>query len=308
MRTIVQTSVGGPEVLVLANRPDPLPNKGEVLVRVHAAGVNPVDTAVRSGAYPLLGEPPFTVGWDIAGVVEKLGPDANGFAVGDEVFGMPRFPREAAAYAEFVVVPVNELVLKPKGIDHIHAGALPLAGLTAWQGLVGAAQIGVGQRVLVQAAAGGVGHLAVQIAKARGAYVVATTSSSKLDFVRGLGANEVVDYTTTRISEVVSDIDIVLEPIGGENAEEALKALKDGGTLVSLLGISDKAKAEAKARGIRHEHISVVPDQAGLRELAKLIEARKLTVHVSRTFPLERAGEAHAFLATKPTGKIALKM
>jgi NADPH:quinone reductase-like Zn-dependent oxidoreductase len=308
MRAIVQTSVGGPEVLTIGDHPTPEPTKGEVLVRVHAAGINPVDTAVRSGAYPLLDEPPFTVGWDIAGVVEKLGPDATGFAVGDEVFGMPLFPREAAAYAEFVAAPANELVLKPKAIDHIHAGALPLAGLTAWQGLVGAAQIGAGQRVLVQAAAGGVGHLAVQIAKARGAYVVATTSSSKLDFVRGLGADEVIDYTATRFSDVVSAIDTVLEPIGGENAEQALKALKDGGTLVSLLGISDKAKAEARKRGIRHEHISVVPDQAGLGELAKLIDAGKLIVHVSRTFPLEQAGEAHAFLATKPTGKIALRI
>ncbi len=308
MRAIVQTSVGGPEVLTIADRPAPEPARGEVLVRVHAAGINPVDTAVRSGAYPLLGEPPFTVGWDVAGVIEKLGPEASGFAVGDEVFGMPLFPREAGAYAELMTAPANELVLKPTGIDHIHAGALPLAGLTAWQGLVGAAQVRSGQRVLVQAAAGGVGHLAVQIAKARGAYVVATTSSSKLDFVRGLGADEVVDYMTTRFSDVVSDIDIVLEPIGGENAEQVLKVLKDGGTLVSLLGISDKAKAEAKARGIRHEHISVVPDQAGLGELAKLIEAGKLSVHVSRIFPLEQAAEAHAFLATRPTGKIALKI
>lgn len=308
MRAIVQTSVGGPEVLTIANRPAPEPAKGEVLVRIHAAGINPVDTAVRSGAYPLLGEPPFTIGWDISGVVEKLGPDTDGFAVGDEVFGMPRFPREAAAYAEFVAAPVNELALKPGRIDHIHAGALPLAGLTAWQGLVGAAQIGSGQRVLVQAAAGGVGHLAVQIAKARGAYVVATASASKLDFVRSLGADEVIDYMATPFSEVVSDIDIVLEPIGGENAEQALEVLKDGGTLVSLLGISDKAKAEAGSRGIRHAHISVVPDRAGLVELAKLIDAGKLAVHVARTFPLEEAGAAHAFLATRPTGKVALKI
>lgn len=308
MRAIVQTRVGGPEVLTLADRPVPEPMKGEVLVRVHAAGINPVDTAVRSGAYPLLGEPPFTVGWDISGVVEKLGPDTTGFAVGDDVFGMPRFPREAAAYAELVTAPADELVLKPKRIDHVHAGALPLAGLTAWQALIVAGRIKPGQRVLVQAAAGGVGHLAVQIAKAHGAYVVATASSSKLDFVRGLGADEVIDYTTTSLANAVSGIDIVLEPIGGENAEQALKALKDGGTLVSLLGISDKAKVGAKARGIRHEHISVVPDKAGLGELAKLIDAGKLAVHVARTFPLEEAGAAHAFLGTRPAGKIALEI
>lgn len=308
MRAIVQTSVGGPEVLTVANRSDPVPNKGEVLVRVHAAGINPVDAAVRSGAYPLLGEPPFTVGWDISGVVEKVGPDTNGFTAGDEVFGMPKFPEEAVAYAELVAAPADELMLKPKGIDHVHAGALPLAGLTAWQALVGAGQIKPGQRVLIQAAAGGIGHLAVQIAKAHGAYVVATASPSKLDFVRNLGADEVFDYTTTKFSDLVSGIDIVLEPIGGENAEQALKVLKDGGTLVSLLGISDKAKAEAQARGVRLEHISVVPDREGLSELAKLIDKGKLTVHVARTFPLGEAGAAHAFLATKPTGKIALEI
>lgn len=306
MRAIVQTSVGGPEVLTLADRPDPIPNKGEVLVRVHAAGINPVDTAVRSGAYPLLGEPPFSVGWDISGVVEKVGPDTNDFAVGDEVFGMPRFPKEAAAYAELVASPARDLVRKPYNIDHLHAGALPLAGLTAWQALVGAGRIASGQRVLIQAAAGGVGHLAVQIAKARGAHVVATTSSSKLDFVRNLGADEVIDYAATDFSAALSDMDIVLEPIGGENAERSLKTLKAGGVLVSLLGISDEAKAEARARNIRHEHISVVPDQTGLSELAKLIEAGKLDVQLARTFPLEEAGAAHSFLAGKPAGKIVL--
>lgn len=306
MRAIVQTSVGGPEVLALADRPDPVPNKGEVLVRVHAAGINPVDTAVRSGAYPLLGEPPFTVGWDISGVVEKLGPDTNGFAVGDEVLGMPFFPRQAAAYAELVAAPANELVLKPGAIDHVHAGALPLAGLTAWQALVGAGRIAPGQRVFIQAAAGGVGHLAVQIAKARGAYVVATASSSKLDFVRNLGADQAIDYAATDFAATVSDIDIVLEPIGGENAERSLETLKPGGTLVSLLGISDKAETQAKARGIRHEHISVVPDRTGLGELAMLIETDKLTVHVAKTFPLAEAAAAHRFLATRPVGKVVL--
>lgn len=277
-----------------------------MLVRVHAAGINPVDTAVRSGAYPLLGEPPFTVGWDISGVVEKLGPDTNGFAVGDEVLGMPFFPRQAAAYAELVAAPANELVLKPGAIDHVHAGALPLAGLTAWQALVGAGRIAPGQRVFIQAAAGGVGHLAVQIAKARGAYVVATASSSKLDFVRNLGADQAIDYAATDFAATVSDIDIVLEPIGGENAERSLETLKPGGTLVSLLGISDKAETQAKARGIRHEHISVVPDRTGLGELAMLIETDKLTVHVAKTFPLAEAAAAHRFLATRPVGKVVL--
>ncbi|TIW99537.1 MAG: NADP-dependent oxidoreductase, partial [Mesorhizobium sp.] len=166
MRAATQNSVGGPDVLVIADQPDPTPKAGEVLVRVKAAGINPVDGAVRAGYYPLLGEPPFILGWDISGTVEALGAGVSGFRIGDEVFGMPRFPKQAAAYAELAAVPANEIALKPKSADHLQAGALPLAGLTAWQGLARHGGLKPGQRVLVHAGAGGVGHLAVQIAKA----------------------------------------------------------------------------------------------------------------------------------------------
>jgi NADPH:quinone reductase-like Zn-dependent oxidoreductase len=218
MRAAIQNSVGGPDVLVIANRPDPTPKASEVLVRVKAAGINPVDGAVRAGYYPLLGEPPFILGWDISGTVEALGAGVSGFRVGDEVFGMPRFPKQAAAYAELTAVPADEIVLKPKRAGHLEAGALPLAGLTAWQGLVRHGGLKSGQRVLIHAAAGGVGHLAVQIAKAHGAYVVATASPAKLDFVRNLGADEVIDYTKGDFTDQVRDIDLVLEPLGGEHA------------------------------------------------------------------------------------------
>ena len=308
MQAISQTSVGGPEILTLVTRPVPTPGAGDVLVRVRAAGVNPVDIAVRAGWYPLLGELPYTIGWDISGIVEQIGPGVTDFAIGDEVFGMPRFPKEAAAYAEFVIAPASELSFKPKKIDHAHAGGLPLAGLTAWQALVGTGNIKHGQRVLIHAAAGGVGHLAVQIAKARGAHVVATTSPAKVDFVRSLGADEVIDYTTTDFADVANDIDLVLETIGGENAERSLKTLKSNGTLISLIGISDKAKATAKELGIRNEHISVVPDREALEELSRLIEAGKLAVQMAKTFPLAQAGAAHTFLGTKPAGKVVLTM
>ncbi|WP_244661842.1 NADP-dependent oxidoreductase [Mesorhizobium huakuii] len=215
MRAVTQNTVGGPDVLIIANQPAPSPKAGEVLVRVKAAGINPVDGAVRGGYYPLLGEPPFILGWDISGTVEALGTGVTGFKVGDEVFGMPRFPKQAAAYAELAAVPADEIALKPKAADHIQAGALPLAGLTAWQGLVRHGALKSGQRVLVHAAAGGVGHLAVQIAKARGAYVIATASRSKLDFVRRLGADEVIDYTQGDFTSRISDIDLVLDPMGG---------------------------------------------------------------------------------------------
>ncbi|ESY68616.1 MULTISPECIES: NADP-dependent oxidoreductase [Mesorhizobium] len=306
MRAVVQNTVGGPDVLVIANQPDPSPEAGEVLVRVKAAGINPVDGAVRAGYYPLLGEPPFILGWDISGAVEALGDGVTAFKVGDEVFGMPRFPKQAAAYAELAAVPADEIALKPERADHIQAGALPLAGLTAWQGLVHHGGLKSGQRVLVHAGAGGVGHLAVQIAKARGAYVIATASPNKLDFVRKLGADEVIDYTKGDFTSQISDIDLVLEPVGGDHADRSLKVIKSGGVLVSLLNVNDATRADAAAREIRVERMSVVPDREGLVELGRLIDANKLTVHVAKSFLLEEAGAAHAFLATRPIGKVAL--
>jgi NADPH:quinone reductase-like Zn-dependent oxidoreductase len=277
-----------------------------VLVRVRAAGINPVDAAVRGGYYPLLGEPPFVLGWDISGVIEDLGPNVSGYIVGDEVFGMPRFPAQAAAYAEFVTTPAIEIVPKPKELDHIHAAGLPLAGLTAWQGLVRAGRLEKGQRALIHAAAGGVGHLAVQIAKAMGAYVIATVSTAKVDFARSLGADEVIDYKAADFTKQVRDVDLVLESLGGDHAAQSIETLKPGGVLVSLLNVPEKVQADAGKRKVRVERIGVRPDREGLLELAKLIEEGKLKVHVARTFPLAEAGAAHDFLAGHPIGKVVL--
>ncbi|TGP18908.1 MULTISPECIES: NADP-dependent oxidoreductase [unclassified Mesorhizobium] len=306
MRAVIQNSVGGPDVLFVAEQPDPSPKAGEALVRVKAAGINPVDGAVRGGFYPLLGEPPFILGWDISGTVEALGDGVTAFKAGDEVFGMPRFPKQAGAYAELAAVPADEIAVKPVGIDHAHAAALPLAGLTAWQGLVRHGHIQSRQRVLIHAGAGGVGHLAVQIAKAGGAYVVSTASPDKIDFVRSLGADEVIDYTTDDFTGTVGNVDLVLDAFGGDHADESLKSLRDGGVLVSLLNVHDATRAKASARGIRVERISVVPDREGLVELAKLVDAGKLSAHVAKAFPLDQAGAAHAFLATRPIGKVVL--
>ncbi|MCX4391376.1 NADP-dependent oxidoreductase [Streptomyces sp. NBC_01767] len=206
MRAVFQKSFGGPEVLEIAETERPKPLPGEVLVKVHASAVNPVDVFVRSGAFPLLGEPPFGVGWDISGVVEEAGPGAR-FEVGDEVYGMPFFPRAATGYAEYVAAPSRQVARKPASLDHVHAAAIPLAALTAWQGLVQAAGVKAGDRVLIHRAAGGVGHFAVQIAKAHGAHVIAMASPARHDFVRGLGANEVIDYRTTDFTEAVKDAD-----------------------------------------------------------------------------------------------------
>ncbi|PBB38461.1 NADP-dependent oxidoreductase [Mesorhizobium sp. WSM3868] len=306
MRAVTQNSVGEPDVLFVAEQPAPSPKASEVLVRVKAAGINPVDGAVRAGYFPLIGEPPFILGWDISGTVEALGTGVTAFKVGDAVFGMPRFPKQAAAYAEFVATPVDEIAAKPAAIDHAQAAALPLAGLTAWQGLVRHGGLQSGQRVLIHAGAGGVGHLAVQIAKARGAWVIATASPDKLDYVRSIGADEVVDYTNGDFTERVRDIDLVLDAMGGDHADRSLKVLREGGVLVSLLNVHDATRAKAGERNIRVDRMSVVPDREGLVELARLVDARKLAVHVAKAFPLNQAGAAHAFLATRPIGKVVL--
>ncbi|RWG21549.1 MAG: NADP-dependent oxidoreductase [Mesorhizobium sp.] len=306
MRAVTQNSVGEPDVLFVAEQAAPSPKASEVLVRVKAAGINPVDGAVRAGYFPLIGEPPFILGWDISGTVEALGTGVTAFKVGDAVFGMPRFPKQAAAYAEFVATPVDEIAAKPAAIDHAQAAALPLAGLTAWLGLVRHGGLQSGQRVLIHAGAGGVGHLAVQIAKARGAWVIATASPDKLDYVRSIGADEVVDYTKGDFTERVRDIDLVLDAMGGDHADRSLKVLREGGVLVSLLNVHDATRAKAGERNIRVERMSVVPDREGLVELARLVDARKLAVHVAKAFPLNQAGAAHAFLATRPIGKVVL--
>ncbi|MBZ9842573.1 NADP-dependent oxidoreductase [Mesorhizobium sp. CA5] len=306
MRAVIQTSVGGPEVLFVAEQPNPKPGPGEVLVRVKAAGLNPVDGAVRGGFYPLLGDPPFILGWDISGTVAALGDGVTAFKLGDEVFGMPRFPKQAGAYAELAAAPVDEIVAKPAAIDHTHAAALPLAGLTAWQGLVRHGGLQAGQRVLVHAGAGGVGHLAVQIAKALGAWVASTASPDKTDYVRSIGADEVIDYTSDDFTVKVGNVDLVLDPIGGDHADKSLEVLRDGGVLVSLLDVHDATRAKASARGVRVERMSVVPDREGLVELARLVDAKKLMLHVAKAFPLDQAAAAHAFLATRPIGKVVL--
>jgi NADPH:quinone reductase-like Zn-dependent oxidoreductase len=305
MRTVIQKSFGGPEVLEVAETDRPEPRSGEVLVRVHASAVNPVDAFVRSGAFPLLGEPPFGLGWDVSGVVEQAGPGA-GFAVGDEVYGMPLFPREARGYAEYVAAPARQLARKPATLDHVHAAALPLAALTAWHALVDGARIGECDRVVVHRAAGGVGHLAVQIAKARGAHVIALASGARHEFVRALGADEVIDSRTVDFAEVLRDVDVVLD--SNTEGERALRVLRPGGTLVSLLERGNaELIAKTEAAGRRFVGISVEPDRAALEAIAALVDEGRIRPHVSEVLPLEEAGKAHALIESGRTqGKIVL--
>ncbi|QGV78047.1 NADP-dependent oxidoreductase [Streptomyces ficellus] len=305
MRAVIQKSFGGPEVLELTETDKPAPLGGEVLVRVHASGVNPVDVAVRSGAYPLLGEPPFGVGWDISGVVEEAGPGAR-FKVGDEVFGMPFFPRAATGYADYVAVPSRQVARKPATLDHVQAAAVPLAALTAWQGLVDAAHVAADQRVLIHRAAGGVGHFAVQIAKARGARVIALASAANHDFVRELGADEIIDYRTTDYTEAVKDVDVVFD--SSSEGERALSVLRPGGTLVSIMEHwNTELAARIEDEGRHFAGISVEPDYASLEAIAALIDAGRIRPHVSATLPLEQAAKAHELVGSGRTrGKVVL--
>ncbi|GEC02607.1 NADPH:quinone reductase [Streptomyces spinoverrucosus] len=307
MRVISQDVLGGPEVLKEVEVPRPTPRPNEVLVRVRAAGVNPTDWKHRAtGGF--LGEPPFTLGWDVSGVVEETGIGVALFRPGDEVFGMLPYPFGHGSHAEYVIAPARALAPKPAGIDHTQAGALPLVSLTAWQALVERADLRPGQRVLIHAAAGGVGHVAVQIAKARGAYVIGTASAGKHDFLREIGVDEPVDYRATDFAEAVHDVDVVLDTIGGDYSVRSLRVLRPGGIVVSILPIgSDDFYAEAERLGVRAIRMLVDADQYGMRAIAGLIEDGSLRATIAGTFPLAEAAKAHELGDTgRTTGKLVL--
>lgn len=307
MRIIEQQAIGGPEVLTVVETDIPTPGPGEVRIKTGAASINPVDAKVRAGLAPLLGQPPFTVGWDVAGEVDAIGEGVGEHRVGDRVFGMPRFPAQAAAYAEYVIATADEVVATPSNLDDEHAAAIPLVGLTAWLALVDEARIQAGQRVLVHAAGGGVGHVAVQIAKAKGAFVIATASPAKAEFVRSLGADEVIDYTAGDFAQGLEPVDVALEPLGGDIAVRTLPVVRDGGVLISLSAPLDAAtQAVAEARGIRALQIMVAPNRSALLALADLAADGRLVPHISGVYPLEKAGDAHAELAGSVQGKIVL--
>ena len=309
MRAVTQSELGGIEVLRLEEVERPEPYYGEVLVRVHAASLNPVDPAAREiGLY--VGQPPFTLGWDVSGVVEQVGIGVARFRVGDEVYGMPRFPHEAGAHAEYVTAPSRHFDHKPAGLSHVEAAAIPLTGLTAWQALIEHARLEAGQTVLVHAAAGGIGHLAVQIAKSVGARIIGTASAVNHDFVRGLGADEVIDYRSVDFTDVVKDVDVALSTLPGDVAERSVSVVRDGGVLAQLhLSTRGRAFPEAVERGIDTRFMLVEPDLVGLRALSGLVEAGRLRVHVARTFRFEEFREAHAAMeAGGFAGKIVLRV
>jgi NADPH:quinone reductase-like Zn-dependent oxidoreductase len=307
MKAISQDVLGGPEVLktVEVERPAPRPN--EVLIRVVAAGVNPTDWKHRRhGGF--LGEPPFVLGWDVSGVVEAVGIGVARFRPGDEVFGMLPYPFGHGSHAEYVVGPARAFAHKPASIDHAQAGALPLVSLTAWQALVETADVREGQRVLIHAAAGGVGHVAVQIAKAHGAYVIGTASAGKHDFLRSIGVDEPIDYRETDFAETVKDVDVVLDTLGEDTSVRSLRVLRPGGVVVSILPVgSDEFPREAERLGMRAVRMLVDASHSGMRAIAELVEAGRLRPTIERTFPLAEAARAHALGDTgRTTGKLVL--
>ncbi|WP_293699719.1 NADP-dependent oxidoreductase [uncultured Agrococcus sp.] len=293
MWAVQQEELGGTDVLQMVEIPRPRPGISEILVRVHAASVNPTDWKHRATGR-FLDDPPFVLGWDLSGVVEAVGLGVTLFKPGDEVFGMLPYPHGVGAHAEYVVGPARAFAHKPGSLDHVHAGAIPLAALTAWQSLVDTAGLSSGDRVLIHAAGGGVGHLAVQIAKARGAYVIGTASAQKHDFVRELGADEVVDYRQVDFAEAVERVDVVLDTIGGDYQLRSLRTLKPGGVLVSTVPVAAEGlREEAERLDVRAELILVEADHAGMQEVADLAETNQLRARIAGTFPLADAARAH---------------
>ncbi|MFD9734586.1 NADP-dependent oxidoreductase [Umezawaea sp. NPDC059074] len=293
MRAVVAKRYGGPEVLELADVPWPRRLPGEALIRVLAAGTNPVDAECRAGnAKAWFDDGPYVWGWDVSGVVVEVGEDSSGLRPGDEVFGMPRFPALAGGYAEYVTSPVGQVAVKPRGVDHVSAAALPLCGLTAAQTL-DRLDVGRGDRVLVNGAAGGVGHLAVQLAAARGARVIAVARRVNHDFLLGIGAAEVLDYTTDDVVASIGPVDAVVDCVG---RDELIVLVRPGGVFARVpdaAGGATSLEDVAARRGVRVVRHVVEPDGVGLSRLARHVDDGELTVDVGEALPLGSAVEAH---------------
>ncbi|WP_245273639.1 NADP-dependent oxidoreductase [Mesorhizobium sp. WSM3224] len=305
MQSVRIHAFGGPQVLTLETAPTPEPQPEEILVRIHAASINPVDYKIRNGGYVEKDRLPLTLGRDFSGVVERCGPNVEAFKPGDAVYAM--LTPDRGGYAEFVAAKAQDCAAKPERLDHLHAAAVPLAALTAWQGIFDHGGVSAGQRTLIHGAAGGVGHFAVQFAKARGATVFATCSGRDIDFVQSLGADEAIDYKNQRFEDAVRDVDLVYDLVAGETQERSWSVLKEGGTIVSTLQQPSKEKAaERKARGT---HYMAKPDGAQLAEIGRLIDEGTVRVEVGKVFPLRQAADAERALEEGHVrGKVVLKV
>jgi NADPH:quinone reductase-like Zn-dependent oxidoreductase len=308
MKAVVIHQYGGPEQLTYEETEDPSINPDDVLLRVHSTSVNPIDWKIRQGqrkeqtqrVFPLI------LGWDVSGTIEKAGTRVTGFKKGDEVYGRPDVSRNGT-YAEYVAVRAAEISLKPKTIAHNLAAAVPLAGLTAWQGIFDHGKLQPGQKILIHGAAGGVGTFAVQLAKWKGAYVIGTASGKNISFLKELGADEVIDYQAAHFEEKLRDLDVVFDTIGGEVQTNSLPVLKPGGILVSTVGIKDMEAIQAKGLQGAQYMAQSIPEQ--LRQLAQLIDADKIKPVIAMILPLKDAAEAHRISEQGHTrGKIVLQV
>lgn len=309
MKAIVLSESGDVDKLVLTTLPVPVIVEGEVLIQVKAISINPVDAKTRTGKglYGKLKEqPPIILGWDVSGIITES--KSQLFKVGDEVFGMVNFPGHGKAYAEYAAAPAVHLALKPANISHEEAAAATLAALTAWQVLVNHAKIKATDKVLIHAAAGGVGHYAVQIAKHIGAYVIGTSSAKNKDFVIKLGADEHIDYKSQRFEDAAEDLDLVLDTIGGDNIDRSLEVIKTGGTIISIpSGLNEEVTAKASAKGINGYFILVASNGDDMKQLAILLEKGIIKSHVSQTYAFEQLPEAHSAIESGRTvGKIVI--
>jgi NADPH:quinone reductase-like Zn-dependent oxidoreductase len=311
MKAVCIHHFGGLDALCYQDLPRPRAGVGELLVRVHAAGVNPVDWKTRTGSAPWKGQTdpfPLILGWDLSGIVEAVGRDVTGFAPGDAVYGMIRFPEPAGAYAEYATAPADHVLPKPAAVDFLEAAALPLVSLTAWQALFEAGELGQGQTVLIHGAAGGVGHVAVQLAKSCGAQVVGTARGRDGDYLRELGLDIHIDFETTRFEDVVRDVDLVLDTLGGEVQRRSWGVLRKGGTLVSLRTTSD-LEEKARAYAVRARRILVRPQVEHFALINGLVETGQLRPTLAAVYPLQEARQAQEQLERGPTrGKVVLRV
>jgi NADPH:quinone reductase-like Zn-dependent oxidoreductase len=308
MKAVRIHDYGGPDVLVYEEAPRPTAGPGEVLIRVHATTVNPFDCAARAGymqsyfnyTFPLI------VGTDVAGVVEEVGEGVTDFSPGDSVYARVGVFRDGAN-AEYAVAFASDVAMKPQSLDFIHAAALPHVTLTAWQALFELAKLTEGQTILIHAAAGGVGHIATQLAKLHGAKVIGTASVN-LDFLDELGVDEAINYATTAFEDVVKDADIVLDLVGGETQQRSWKVLKPGGILLST--VQPPSEETAAAHGVRQAMVATAPPiNKTLTEVAKMVDSGQLKPHVSTILPLQDARRAHEIIEARHThGKLVLQV
>jgi NADPH:quinone reductase-like Zn-dependent oxidoreductase len=305
MKAVRIHEFGGPETLKVEDLAKPEAGASEVLIRILGASVNPVDYKIRQGGYLPEDALPMTLGRDVAGVVEAVGHGVDEFKQGDAVYAM--LTPKHGGYAEYVAEPISNVARKPETLDFIQAAAVPLAGLTAWQGLFDHGGLKEGQTVLIHGAAGGVGHFAVQFAAARGARVIATCSGQDADFVKGLGAAEVIDYHKEKFEDRVHEVDLVFDLVAGETQDRSFAVIRQGGVLVSTLKEPDEARAAE--RNIRTAHYMAAPNGAQLAEIGRLIDAGKVVPNIDGVFPLNAAADAEKELETSHVrGKIVLSV